>query len=404
MRQDPTQDLPALRVEGVGKKFCKNLKWSLFYGSMDLLKGARATERDNQHLRKFEFWAVKDLNFELRKGEVLGILGPNGAGKTTLMKLISGIYPLNQGTIDINGRLVQIFAKSTGMHRIYTGRENVFMKGAMHGMSQAQVEAEMDFVIRFSELEEFIDSPLGSYSSGMKSRLGFAIMLATRPDILIIDEALAVGDVAFREKCFAELKRITPHTAIISISHHIDHIANVCNRVIVMDQGRVALDTPDVGLGIDTYLNLSMAAGKAKKKDKEKADGPACELLELAIAAPGLPGAVVEHGGPMRVAAELRLQPPARAAQIELGFLDAFQKKVATSLHALELDGTARLEALFDRVDFSPGFYTLSFQVRDAETGKSLTPGPSFRKFEVTGTTKAKVALLLRPTWTRGEP
>ncbi len=243
-----------VKASGVSKKFSKNMKWSMIHGMADLGKLILRQKLNNDQLRKHEFWAVKDINFELHKGDILSVLGNNGSGKTTLMRLISGIYPLNQGCIEVNGTISSIFAVKTGMHPHFTGRENIYVKAGMFGMSQAKLEEKMDWIISFSELEKFIDSPYGSYSSGMQSRLGYSIAVASEPDILIIDEGLAVGDVAFRSKCYDNLLSISSKCGIIFITHNLNRIESLANHILVMESGQLIFESDDIKKGVLYYL------------------------------------------------------------------------------------------------------------------------------------------------------
>lgn len=244
-----------LSVEKVSKKFCKNLQWSMYHGMMDLAKIALALPLNRTVLRKEEFWALQDINLQLNKGEILCLLGNNGSGKTTLMRLISGIYPIDKGKISIHGTVSSIFAIKSGMHPHFSGRENIFIKGGMFGLTHQQIEEKLEWIIDFAELREFIDSPLGTYSAGMRSRLGYAIAVGTEPDILIIDEGLAVGDAAFRLKCFQNLKEISPHCGIIFITHNIKRVKALANRIAVLHKGKLVWESTEVEEGMNYYID-----------------------------------------------------------------------------------------------------------------------------------------------------
>lgn len=243
-----------LHIEHVSKKFCKNLKWSMLHGTMDMARVGLGLSLNHAKLRNYEFWALDDVNLTLDKGQILCILGSNGSGKTTLMRLISGIYPVDKGRITINGSLSSMFALKSGMHPHFTGRENIFIKGSMYGMSHSEIQRKMDWIIDFSELADFIDSPFGSYSSGMRARLGYAVAVATEPDLLIIDEGLAVGDAAFRTKCFKNLKSISHKTGIIFITHNIKRVTRIATDVIVLDRGKIIRETNDVEAGLEFFI------------------------------------------------------------------------------------------------------------------------------------------------------
>jgi lipopolysaccharide transport system ATP-binding protein len=239
---------------GVGKKFSQDLKWSMIHGISDLSRLMLGKKLKRDELRKQEFWALKDVNLKLHRGEILSVLGNNGSGKTTLMRMISGIYPIDQGRIEVKGTVSSLFALKTGMHPHFTGRENIYVKAGMFGMTKETLEEKIEWIIEFSELDRFIDSPYGSYSSGMQSRLGYSIAAATEPDIFIIDEGLAVGDISFRTKCFDNLKSISEKCGIIFITHNIRRIESLANNIIVLDQGKNVFATEDIKTGIEYYI------------------------------------------------------------------------------------------------------------------------------------------------------
>ena len=190
-----------IQVENLSKKFCKDLKTSLWYGLKDVF--ARVSGQNNERLlRPKEFWAVKDVSFELRRGECLGLIGHNGAGKSTLLKILNGLINPDAGKVTIKGRVGALIELGAGFNPILSGRENIYNNGAILGFSRAEIDTKVDTIIAFAELEEFIDMPVQHYSSGMTVRLGFAVAAQMEHDVLIIDEVLAVGDLGFVLKCF----------------------------------------------------------------------------------------------------------------------------------------------------------------------------------------------------------
>lgn len=263
-----------LSVRGLSKKFSRDIKYNLFYGIKDLFYESLLANPDRSNLRKEEFWAINNIEFDLFAGEILGIIGPNGSGKTTLMRLLSNIYKKDQGNIlgDKQQSITAIFALKSGMQPLFTGRENIYIKGAMFGMSEEQINQQLDFITEFSELEEYLDMPFGNYSSGMKARLAFSIALATEPDIFIIDEALAVGDSLFRSKCFDHLRAYVKQErkAVLFVSNGIRKILELASRVLVMDKGKVVHQSSDVKKGLEFYINNCMAANANKKAELKK--------------------------------------------------------------------------------------------------------------------------------------
>ncbi|MDX1774897.1 ATP-binding cassette domain-containing protein [Oceanihabitans sediminis] len=241
-----------VKVEGLSKKFCKDLKTSLWYGVKDLISGVRGSAEERE-LRPKEFWAVKDINFELRRGECLGLIGHNGAGKSTLLKILNGLINPDAGKVTIKGRVGALIELGAGFNPILSGRENIYNNGAILGFSRKEIDSKLEEIIAFAELEEFIDMPVQHYSSGMKVRLGFAVAAQMEPDVLIIDEVLAVGDLGFVLKCFKTIDTILPHTAVIFVSHNMPMVSRICSQIILMEHGELLFKGNDVGKAIDLY-------------------------------------------------------------------------------------------------------------------------------------------------------
>lgn len=206
----------------------------------------RAVSRDRERaLAAEEFWVLNDISFELKKGETLGIIGHNGAGKSTMLKHLSGIMEPTRGNIEVNGRLSALIEVGAGFHPDLTGRENVYLNGVILGMSRAEVKRKFDEIVEFAGLEEFIDTPVKRYSSGMFARLGFSVAAHLEPDILVIDEVLSVGDFAFQRKGLEKMRAIAKSGAtVIFVSHNLQAVAEFCQRGILLEKGRVIADGP----------------------------------------------------------------------------------------------------------------------------------------------------------------
>ena len=241
-----------VKVEGLSKKFCKDLKTSLWYGAKDLAANVLGNKAERQ-LRNKEFWAVKDINFELRRGECLGLIGHNGAGKSTLLKILNGLINPDEGKVTINGRVGALIELGAGFNPILSGRENIYNNGAVLGFTKTEIDAKVEEIIDFSEIREFIDMPVQNYSSGMKVRLGFAVAAQMEPDVLIIDEVLAVGDLGFVLKCFKTIDQILPKTALIFVSHSMPMVSRICSQIILMDKGLPKFQGTNVSKAIDLY-------------------------------------------------------------------------------------------------------------------------------------------------------
>lgn len=243
-----------VKVEGVSKKFCKDLKTSLWYGVKDLGSEFLGKQsKGEKELREKEFWAVKDVSFEVRRGECLGLIGHNGAGKSTLLKILNGLIKPDKGKITMRGRIGALIELGAGFNPILTGRENVYINGQVLGFTKKEIDQKLGAIVDFAEIEDFIDTPVRNYSSGMKVRLGFAIAAQMEPDVLIIDEVLAVGDIGFRIKCFNIINKLLENTAVIIVSHSMPQIAKATNRLILLDKGKMQISTKDIKEGIELY-------------------------------------------------------------------------------------------------------------------------------------------------------
>ena len=186
-----------IKVDHVSKKYCKSLKRSMSYGIWDIARNTLGLSSRSSRLRKDEFWAVDDVSFEVSRGETVGIIGPNGSGKTTLLKMLNGIFWPDKGKITVKGKVGALIAVGAGFHPALTGRENIYVNAAILGMTKKEVEERFDNILKFADIGDFLDTPVKYYSSGMYVRLGFAVAAHCDPDILLVDEVLAVGDAGF---------------------------------------------------------------------------------------------------------------------------------------------------------------------------------------------------------------
>jgi lipopolysaccharide transport system ATP-binding protein len=272
-----------IKVEGVSKKFCSSLKRSLWYGMQDLgneLLGRR--HGGNGELREEEFWAVKDVSFELKRGECLGLIGHNGAGKTTLLRMLNGLIKPDQGRIEMLGRVGALIALGAGFNPILTGRENIYVNASVLGLSKREINEKIDEIIDFAEIGEFIDSSVQSYSSGMQVRLGFAIAAALKPDVLLLDEVLAVGDTAFRAKCFQRIGKILSNTCVIFVSHDQNQIARICDQVMLVRKGEVAFYGPARD-GMDIYRKSNSPTIKSQILRSSHVFGESLEAVKPVV-------------------------------------------------------------------------------------------------------------------------
>lgn len=269
----PTADSDTLvKVEGVSKKFCLSLKKSLWYGLCDMGReltgrrrgsGKQGSEGDDRAgLRPKEFWAVNNVSFELKRGECLGLIGRNGAGKTTLLKMLNGLIKPDAGRIEMRGRVGALIALGAGFNPVLTGRENIYVNGSVLGLTKKEIDAKLDEIVDFAEIGDFMDTPVQNYSSGMTVRLGFAVASSLEPDVLLLDEVLAVGDAGFRAKCYNRISQLRSRAAVIFVSHSMEQIAQVCDTGMVLEKGH-GIYHGSVSGAIDAYTDRSGEANIA---------------------------------------------------------------------------------------------------------------------------------------------
>jgi len=229
-----------IEFDNVWKKFRRGERLNSLRDAIPSLFKKSLSLNNGNGLRKDEFWALEGLSFGIKKGEVVGIMGPNGAGKSTILKLLSRILVPNKGRINISGRISALIEITAGFHPELTGRENVYLNGTILGMKKSEINRNFDKIVEFSGIGEFIDTPVKRYSSGMYSRLGFSVAAHMDPDILLVDEVLSVGDIAFQAKCTQKMRELLEsNITIVLVSHNLSLIQTLCNRVILLQKGKI---------------------------------------------------------------------------------------------------------------------------------------------------------------------
>src|SRR5271170_3966153 len=227
-----------LQMEHVYKKFRKGEVYNTLRDLIPALTGKMFRQQELRASDKREFWALQDLSFEVRRGEAFGIIGHNGAGKSTALKILSRIMKPSKGRLIVHGRLCALIEVTAGFHQDLTGRENIFLNGTILGMTKREIESKLDQIIAFSGIEEFIDTPVKRYSSGMFARLGFSVAAHVDPDVLIVDEVLSVGDSAFQQKCIERMREVLRGgAAVLFVSHNLNVVAEFCDRCLLLEKG-----------------------------------------------------------------------------------------------------------------------------------------------------------------------
>lgn len=255
---------PIISVEGLGKSYTIRHEGQTNYKSLreEIFKlPKRLLQRNNQNQE--EFWALKDVSFDVMPGDRVGIIGRNGAGKSTLLKLLSRITEPTTGRITLRGRIASLLEVGTGFHPELTGRENIFLNGAILGMSRAEVRRKFDEIVDFAGVEKFLDTPVKRYSSGMYVRLAFAVAAHLEPEILIVDEVLAVGDAEFQKKCLGKMEEVGKEgRTVLFVSHNMGAIEQLCKRILILKHGELKTDSADMLTSIAIYLGLHNASTK----------------------------------------------------------------------------------------------------------------------------------------------
>ncbi|MBL8058806.1 MAG: ABC transporter ATP-binding protein [Anaerolineales bacterium] len=263
--------LPAIHAVGIGKHFelgVSRQKYGLLRDALTAqarLLGERLRGRRPAAAEAETFWALRDVNFEIQPGEVVGIIGRNGAGKSTLLKILSRITEPNTGYVDVRGRVGSLLEVGTGFHPELTGRENIFLNGSILGMRRAEIARKFDEIVAFAEVEKFLDTPVKHYSSGMHMRLAFAVAAHLEPEILLVDEVLAVGDNSFQKKCLNKMEDVGQRgRTILFVSHSMPAITRLCPRTILLHDGQVLQDGPSHAV-ISTYLSSGLGTTAARE-------------------------------------------------------------------------------------------------------------------------------------------
>jgi ABC-type polysaccharide/polyol phosphate transport system ATPase subunit len=334
------------------------------------------------------FWALREVSFNLDRGEVVGIIGRNGSGKSTLLKILSRITPPTEGKVRLRGTVSSLLEVGTGFHPELTGRENVFLNGAILGMTRAETARRFDEIVAFAEVERFLDTPVKRYSSGMAMRLAFAVAAHLEPDILIVDEVLAVGDAEFQKKCLGRMDGVTSRgRTVLFVSHQMNQIRRLCRRCIWLQDGRVMMDGP-TSVVTGAYEAASMGTGS-------DANHYNVRILDWRIVDGSDHSHVLESDGPVTVRFRVQSTMTLRIGHHSIALMNEDRIAWGMEIQNFELDpGTQELVYSFPSLPLSPGAYTWRLVFYDHRgVLDSFDCRPNF----VVGTAPAIYA---RPEWT----
>ena len=359
----------AIEFEHVWKKFKKGEDFDSLRDLVPAMARRLLSRSRSDELRPREFWALRDFSFAVRKGEAVAIVGHNGSGKSTTLKLLSGILKPNRGRVRIEGRLGALIEVGAGFHQDLTGRENVYLNGTILGLSRREIDASFDSIVDFAELEEFIDTPVKRYSSGMYARLGFSVAAHLRPDVLLVDEVLAVGDVAFQQKCLDRITALKANgTTIVFISHNMHAVMEICPRVILLERGAMTMDGP-----ADDVITAYLKHVSHRSAPRDEAPGTAQIVVRdfAFLDNDGREKGSFQSGEPFKVRIVLDALAPIRKPVVGLSFYGSDGTCIYGHNSKLDqwdvgdLDGVVELEIAYDCVHLYPGRYLASLTVHD---------------------------------------
>jgi len=340
----------AIRVEGLSKQYrigkaqprYRTLRDSLvetgkapFRRAASLLRGQAYGAAGLQET----LWALKDVSFEVKEGEVLGVIGANGAGKTTLLKILSRITEPTEGAVDLYGQVGSLLEVGTGFHPELTGRENVYLNGAILGMSREEIARKFDEIVAFSEIEKFIDTPVKHYSSGMYVRLAFAVAAHLEPEILLVDEVLAGGDAAFQKKCRGKMQGVASEgRTVLFVSHNMRSVVQLCAKVLWLDGGKGRLSGPAEHL-VNEYLSAATSAAGLWKRPPDSTTRGDLSLLEGRLAQDGSQVKAVSSGRPFDIEIVYRIASALRGCSVVIRLADMNGTIILTTWDTDAADG-----------------------------------------------------------------
>ncbi len=373
----------AVQAEGLSKQYRIGERGAAYDTLREqLVRLGKAAIRGNGAKRELQtIWALRDVSFEVSEGEVLGVIGRNGAGKTTLLKILSRITEPTEGYADVRGRLGSLLEVGTGFHPELTGRENIFLNGAILGMRRAEVRKRFDEIAEFAGVQRFLDTPVKRYSSGMYVRLAFSVAAHFEPEILVVDEVLAVGDAEFQKKSLGKMREVTGEgRTVIFVSHNMASIRGLCDRAILLGDGRIVLDG-DVDLVTTRYLSetsKASASGAIPERVPRLGTGEARFTRVRLLDRDRRPLSAVFLGQPFVVSMTLDVPSPVEDAVVEVGISTLDGTRVCTSLSEdgeqppfRLVPGTQSIEFEVD-IALLPGHYTIDLGVHHTGHGSTI--------------------------------
>jgi len=388
-----------IKVENVGKKFCHSLRRSMLYGIGDIARDVLNVDTNPEDLRQDEFWAIENVSFEVKRGECLSVIGRNGAGKSTLLKMLNGIFPPDQGKITIRGKVAALIEVGAGFHPMLTGRENIYINGSILGMGKKEIDSKFDDIVAFAELEEFIDSPVKHYSSGMYVRLGFAIAAQLNPDVLLLDEVLAVGDASFRAKCFNQISNIMKKSAVVFVSHSMPHVAHVSSKLMHIQSGKANYYGEKIQIGIAKYFSSSNIDINASQFSFDST-----RISDVCINHDFNRGVEVTYGSDLKITFSIHIKDCHDNPEIQIIISDEVFNNVIQITSPSRFLKPCRIqeqivEVVLERLLLNSGRYYLTIGVLDGKNGIILARYMNCAQFNVISRKIGYASIMLNGNW-----
>ncbi|MCL4499417.1 MAG: polysaccharide ABC transporter ATP-binding protein [Chloroflexi bacterium] len=396
-----------VQVNDVAKKFSQQLRHVMKYGMIDISRNVVGLSSRPETLRDGEFWAVDGVSFELKRGESLGLIGLNGSGKSTLLKMLNGIYMPDKGSIGVRGRVGALIEVGAGFHPMLTGRENIYVNGSIMGMTKREITEKFEEIVDFADIGEFIDLPVKHYSSGMFVRLGFASAIYTNPDLLLVDEVLAVGDLNFQAKCYGAIEKLRKGgTTVILVSHNPQMVMDVCEKALLLSHGKLL----SRGTAWDTLQEYYRMIAVTPVKSENESNGD--EILSVhdieMVDGSRTPTAKIGADNPVTFVTELSAARPVDDVFVNF-VIETYDRRTCvhvrldkeTGLVDLS-EGRHRLEVAFPNLMLAPGVYKFYFRflsVGTEENAAHFMKDTQERTFTVDGKTSTMGILATRERW-----
>ena len=392
-----------LDVQRIFKKFRRGELYNSLRDLVPALARRLVRRERTQQVDQREFWALKDVSFSVRRGEAFGIIGANGAGKSTILKLLTGIMRPTKGSINVNGRVSALIEVSAGFHQDLTGRENIYLNGAILGMTRDEIRRRFDEIVAFSGLEEFIDTPVKRYSSGMYARLGFSVAAHVDPDVLLVDEVLSVGDYLFQRKCIERMNSvITSGATVIFVSHNLREVAKLCQRSLLLERGQVQMIGPT-----SEVIRAYYKRGENQRADRSNGADNEIMITNVHVYDDSGPHVEFKSGGKLYIGIEARARTRHEDMSVVIQIVDDNQYPVFDTCTqrlgagAITIDSDHTLKCTFDLdLNLAAGTFHVNAFLYRYVTQQNYDRWFSAATFFVVGAPEVRGIVTLRPKLT----